>query len=183
MTDSETPCYDFVKRQAREGRRARIGIVGGLICQLRPLAMIAVLGASAIGLGACGQTTYEQLAATHEAQLFFPGSEIVSKYGEGESSGIDTGRTAAYAVVTLTSDKPMADIYAWYKSRLLDEGWQLRAIETAAGNSYGFTKGDRQIFYVASLGSTESKTRYSIKYGVLPAACATNPPPLSLVNC
>jgi hypothetical protein len=145
--------------------------------------MVVVLGATAIGLGACGQTTDEQLAGTHEAQLFFPGSEIVSKYGEGESSGIDTGRSAAYAVVTLTSDKPMADIYAWYKSRLLDEGWHLRHVETGSGDYYGYTKGDRQNFYVYSLGASGSKTKYSIKYGVLPAACATNPPPLSLVNC
>jgi hypothetical protein len=157
--------------------------VEGLICRLRPLAIVAIVGATAISLEACGQTTYEQLAATPEAQLYFPGSEIVSKSGVSEASGIDAGRSAAYAVVTLTSDKPMADIYAWYKSRLLDQGWQLREIETAAGNSYGFTKGDRQIFYVASLGTSGSKTKYSIKYGVLPAACATNPPPLSLVNC
>jgi hypothetical protein len=154
-----------------------------MISRLRPLAMVAILGATTISLESCGQTTYEQLAATPEAQLYFPGSQIVSKSGVSEDSGIDIGHSAAYAQVVLTSDKAMDQIYAWYKSRLLDQGWQLREIETAAGNSYGFTKGDRQIFYVASLGSSGSNTRYSIKYGVLPAACATNPPPLSLANC
>jgi hypothetical protein len=107
---------------------------------------------------------------------------VIKQSGQAETWGIDTGYTPAYVVVDLSTGASMNAIFGWYKSQLLAKGWQLRST-SAYVNTYMFTRGDREVFLVAYKGAEAGEPTYSIKYGLMPAPCATTPPPTALANC
>lgn len=128
---------------------------------------------AAIILTGCGGVTYKDLQSHAEAQLYYPGSHVISKAGADEQSGLDTGRIPAKATTALASSAPVPQIYAWYETQLRSRGWSLRKTETINGGYELFTRGKNEVFQVSQASAPAT---YAIQYSILPAACATQDP-------
>ena len=135
---------------------------------------------------ACSETNVKssQIQPRPEAHLYYPGSQVVKSSGRDESWGIDSGTYAAYWQVELKAKATPTEIYDWYHQELTSNGWTFRkAASGPLGSPDSYSKGTQDLFLVWAGDSKVDPGTYTIQYHVVPAPCASDPPPIDLGNC
>ncbi len=80
-------------------------------------------GVSPSGIPYCPLTGAQALALP-EAQIYFPGSQILSRHGSDGSRSVDGEPEDAYATTVLNAPATQSVITSWYQTALMAAGWK-----------------------------------------------------------
>jgi len=132
-----------------------------------------------------GLVSYRQVKARAEAQLYYPGAQVLLPFGGGEDrNAVEGVVNAAFAGAVLRVNAPSQSIYRWYQDWMASHGWKssptIRA--TTQLSIEGYARGQRERFSVAmddasGLGQTLGQeippgqgTIFEIRYMILPTS-------------
>src|SRR3989440_4670061 len=99
-----------------------------------------------------GLLSYRQVKARAEAQLYYPGAQVLLPFGGGEDrNAVEGVVNAAFAGAVLRVNAPSQSIYRWYQDWMTSHGWKssptIRA--TTQLSIEGYARGQRERFSVA----------------------------------
>jgi len=129
--------------------------------------------------------SYQQVKAHAEAQLYYPGAQVLLPFGGGEDkNAIEGVVNAAFVGAVLRVNAPSQSIYRWYQDWMTSHGWKssptIRA--TTQLSIEGYARGQRERFSVAmddasQLGQPLGQqippgqgTIFEIRYMILPTS-------------
>ncbi len=80
-------------------------------------------GVSSSGVPYCPLTA-AQVLALPDAQIYYPGSQVLRRHGSDGSRSVDGEPEAAYATTVLNASATASVVTSWYQTTLTAAGWK-----------------------------------------------------------
>ena len=92
-------------------------------CATSTLPPCTKLGVSPSGVPYCPLTA-AQVLALPDAQIYYPGSQVLRRHGSDGSRSVDGEPEDAYAITELNASATGSVITSWYETTLTTAGWK-----------------------------------------------------------